>query len=59
MSARQIITTRTRAPVPFVDWCATFSDYDPERNDPIAYAATEAEAVAELLAQVDANPMEA
>lgn len=50
MSERKVVTVYVHPPIPArsSDWQATFDDFDPERNDPIGWGATEAEAIANL-----------
>lgn len=54
-AATLIDTTYWPKPIPDTrfDWSATFDGYDGGSGDPIGYGATEAEAIADLLADVE------
>ena len=51
----KIVTKFDPPPVPvrWWDWEATLDNYDPENNDPRGFGCTEAEAVANLIEQIE------
>lgn len=55
INGRQIVTHYDPPPIPWrnFDWEATASNYDPENNDPRGHGETEADAIVDLIWQLE------